>query len=361
MKRILSMGLALLMACLQASANDLKVWLSNPTMVADGKTVTYLTVFQTDAEQLYWSFELHVKLPKGLRIAQRKEGREMVDDVTLNPIRFDHLPHTIGVTIVRDTLNVVCMNTSNDKLYYRDDEDGNIIPELFTVGLVADPGMQNGKYELEMTVAKFGRLDFRNTLVSPAKAVMTVTGGQAAEGEVQYTLSQAGYGTLILPYEAGLPDGLRAFTCTRVEDSKAVLEEQPSIAANTPVILHGKPGTYTFAGEGTATEKAYTHGLLTGVYEDTEVGSGYVMQQQGGVLGFYAIGADSPRVVPANRCYLSAPSDARRIGLWLGDGVGLEEVAGQGACEAVIYDLAGRRVESRVKGIIIKNRKKVVQ
>lgn len=363
MRRILSMAAILLCVCTSVWGYDLKVWLSNPTMVADGKTVTYLTFYQTDSEELYWNFEIHVKLPQGIHIAKRQEGRKTVNDATLNPIRFEGLPHTLGVNMPdATTLKTICVNMSSRDTYYRDDVDGNVIPELFTVGLIADPEMQNGKYEIEMTVAKFVRTDVTGyTLESPAKAVMTVTGGQGAEGELQYTLSEAGYGTLILPYDAEVPDGLGAYACRRVENSRAVLEQQASIVANTPVILHGTPGTYTFTGEGIAAEGPHTDGLLTCVYEATEISDGYVLQQQNGVVGFYVVDPNVPRVVPANRCYLCMPSGIKYIGFWEDQEVGIADMDGVTGTDVIVYDLTGRRVEKKLTGIIIKNGKKVIQ
>lgn len=362
-KKLLS-GLVLLLACVRTFGFDLKVWLSDPVMVADGKTVTYLTFYQTDSEDLYWMFELHAKLPKGIHIAKRIEGRKEVNDAKLNPIRFEGLPHVLGVNMPdATTLNVTCVNSSSKDTYYRDDVDGNIIPELFTIGLIADPEMQNGTYEIEITKAIFLRADVTgNDLYSPAKATMTITGGQGAEGERQYTISDACYGTIILPYDAELPTGLTAYTCPRMEGASVVLEQQESIPANTPVVLYGTPGTYAFSGEGTATEKMYTSGLLTGVYEATEISKGYVLQKHGDVIAFYAVDPGVPRVVPAGHCYLNVASDVSHIGFWNGgDRDGIETVSDIANPKIIVYDLMGRRVERNIKGVIIKNGKKVLQ
>lgn len=361
-RKILSV-LVLLLSCAQTFGFDLKIWLSDPVMVADGKTVTYLTFYQTDSEDLYWMFELHAKLPKGIHIAKRMEGRKEVNDAKLNAIRFEGLPHVLGVNMPdATTFNVTCVNSSSKDTYYRDDVDGNVIPELFTVGLVADPDMQNGKYEIEITKAIFMRADLTgNDLVSPAKATMTVTGGQGAEGEIQYTMSDACYGTMILPYDAEVPAGLSAYTCPRMEGTSVVLEQQESIPANTPVILYGTPGIYTFSGENTATEKTYTCGLLTGVYESTEITDGYVLQKHNDEVAFYAVDPNVPRTVPAGRCYLNATSDINCIRFWNGVENGIGIVTDATSPDIIAYDLKGRRVDGNTRGVIIKNRKKVLQ
>ena len=103
-------------------------------------------------------------------------------------------------------------------------------------------------------------------------------------------------------------------------------------------------------------------GLLTGVYEDTKITSGYVLQNLDNKVAFYLV--DSEITVPANRCYLdldnnvSAPVKA----LAFPDGTltSISEI--QAADEkAVIYDLSGRRVSKATKGIYIINGKKVIK
>lgn len=362
MKKTLMTLLLFVLTMAQASGQTVKTWMSSPTMVADGKTVTYLTVYQTtdDEDELYRSFEIHMTVPEGIGIAQRKEGRKMVDDISLNAIRFDGLPQSLAVSMPNSTsITAVCVNTTNKETFYRDDEDGNIVEELFTIGLVADPNMVNGKYDIEMTGAKFELPTGGGvTLTSPARSTMTITGGQGSAEELLYTLGDSGYGTLILPFVAELPNGIKAYTCTGLEGFSVVMEEQDIVPACTPVVLSGIPGSYTFTGTGTAGEDSYTNGLLTGVMKDTQIEDGYVLQHQGGVTGFYFVDANAPKTVPANHCYLNLPASVKMLGLIL-DANSIGKIMSEG--RAIIYDLNGRRATKEARGVVVKEGRKVVR
>ena len=358
MKKTLLTLMMPVLACLGSMGQDLKVWMDNPVMVADGKTVTYLHIYQTDANnKQYWNFQVEIKLPAGIHIAKRKEGRKEVNDAVLNETRFEGLPHVLGVNMPdATTFKSLCGNSASKEPYYNDDIDGNIVEELFRVGLVADPEMQNGEYTISMYKAIFVDTlvnDFR--IEEPVEATMTITGGQGAEGEVIYTLGDSGYGTLILPYEANTPEGVQAYTCTGLDGNTVLMESQDCIPANTPVVVHGTPGTYTFAGTSTATETEYTVGLLTGVLEATEISDGYVLQQHGGEVGFYVVDPTAPRTVPANRCYLSVPSGVKSLRLGVdddADGIAMPEWVVD-TDESVVFDLSGRKVSKGTKGIVI--------
>lgn len=359
MKKILLACLLCMLAASHSVASDkLKLWMNNPVMVADGKTVTYLTVYQTDEEDEYWNFEVRINLPAGIHIAQRKQGRNMVDDVTLNPDRFDGMPHTIGVNMPDATSFVaICTNMSSKVTYYNDDADGNIVEALFTVGLIADEGMMNGMYDIDITVAKFVRPDVTgHTLTDCAQSKMTITGGVDDINSIIYTLGTSGYGTLILPYEAELPEGVSAYTCTGLDGSTILMQQQATIPACTPVILSGVPGTYTFTGEGTPAEDSYTDGVLTGVFRATVIDEGYVLQQQNGVVGFYYVDAADPKTVPANRCYLNVPASVKMFTF------DFETVIADVKAESdsKAYDLSGRPAAPGMRGVVVKSGRKVI-
>lgn len=361
MKKIIIAYLLCMFAAVHIMATDnLKVWMNNPVMVADGKTVTYLTIYQTDAEDEYWNFEVHISLPAGIHIAKREEKRgKMVDDVKLNADRFEDMPHTIGVSMPDATSFVaICTNMTSKTPYYNDDADGNIVEELFTVGLVADAEMVNGTYDISVDVAKFVRTDVTgHTLTNCSTSKMTITGGVDNSSDYMYTLSAAGYGTLILPFEAELPEGVKAYTCSALDGLKLVLEEQSVVPACTPVILAGTPGSYVFTGTGEASEDSYTTGLLTGVLRATVIDDGYVLQQQAGKVGFYCVDPNNPKTVPANRCYLSIPATVKMFNLEVADGI--ESIMTNTTSKA--YDLNGRPATSNTRGVEITNGHKVLK
>lgn len=367
MKKIALTLIALVLACQWSMSQNFKIWMNNPVMVADGKTVTYLHIYQTDANnKQYWNFQVEIKLPAGIHIAKRKEGRVEVNDAVLNEDRFEGLPHVLGVNMPdATTFKALCGNSASKDPYYNDDVDGNIVEELFRVGLVADPEMQNGEYTISMYKAILVDTDVNDFRIEePVEATMTITGGQGAEEEMQYTLSDAGYGTLILPYEADTPNGLTAYTCIELSGNTVVMDKQNRIPANTPIVLEGTPGTYTFMGTGAATESSYTVGLLTGVLDATEITDGYVLQQHDGEVGFYVVEPTAPRIVPANRCYLNVPSGVKYLRMGL-DNDGPDNIirltSSEDEAEGVAFDLNGRKASKGEKGIIITNGKKEIR
>lgn len=362
---------ALLLAGMQVQAQEqeqtLKVWMSNPTMVADGTTTTYLTVYQTDinadgTHNLYAQFEMRLNVPEGITVATKKVGRKDVNDITLNEERFEGISISEpSIAAVPGLISISTLNTGTES-YYPDSESGETIEELFTIGLKADPSMTNGTYEIYLSDVKFIRLDASaETPNETVKATMTVTGGQASEGEIDYVLSEAETGTLILPYDAALPEGLRAYKCISLQETTLVLEEQSNIAAHTPVLLQGEAGTYTFTGVPQEGNASYTSGLLTGVMEATTITSGYVLQTQNGVTGFYAVDPENPITVPANRCYLQVEAGVKMLTiLFSDDATAVVKPTTYNKNQKPLYDLTGRRVMEMYKGIYIRDGKKIV-
>ena len=230
----------------------------------------------------------------------------------------------------------------------------------------------------EVTTAKYGEYSVDFTLNEAG----SVTLGLMAEGnqgnnwcflsdvkllyldkQIHYSLGNSGYGTLILPYDAVLPSGVKVYTCKSLNGDVVVTEQQTSIPANTPLLIKGVPGNYTFTGVSQATEKSYTSGLLTGELEATKVTNGYVLQEQDGAVAFYRVEADKPINVPAYRCYLTVPSASKYLSIDFENATGISNL-NLGGKTNVVYDLSGRRIDGKLQGhrrIVIINNKKVVK
>lgn len=341
-----------------AQTATLRVWADDMTMTADGQTVTRLTVYETDAVD-YSAFNMAFILPKGVSVAKVKKGRVYVDDVELNADRFEGLDHSIAVNMPDETtLKVMCYSNSLSEIY-PDDADGNTVEELFSIGLVADPSTMNGEYEVRIVDCAFTPAEgHASELTETVTFNMTVTGGTDGSN-IHFTLNEGGYGTLILPFEAELPEGLSAFRCTGVSGSSVLTEQQLAIPANTPLLMAGTPGSYVFTGIPTNTENNYTSGIMTGVYKDTPIASGYVLQCLDGVMGFYPVDATKPITVPSNRCYIEMPQSVRC--LELGNLLTAISDYTNGAKGDAIHDLQGRRLTTSIRhGVQIRNGNKVI-
>ena len=364
MKSSKFLSLLLVMFGLQASGHNLKVWMSSPTFVADGQTVNYLTVCQTDITGtdyvLYSNFQMQLNVPEGITLAQKKVGRNMVNDVNLNADRFDGVGATLESNQPSKTAIKLALANNTSNTYYQDDADGNIVEELFTIGLIADPTMKNGTIEITMSDVKFILLDASANVPSEqVKTSVTITGGTSDGTDIPFTMSEAGYGTLILPFPAELPEGLKAYKCTALDGTTVLTEEQTLIAANTPLLIAGVTGDYTFTGTPSYTENSYTEGLLTGVLTSTRISEGYVLQNLDDGLGFYQVNPESSITVPANKCYLTVASDVKffDIDMSLADGIENLHPSTIGQ-QTSIFNLNGQAVNAFYKGIIIKNNMK---
>lgn len=358
MKTIFMM-LALLTA-VQASAQTetLKVWMDDVTLTADGQTVTRLYLMENDVVD-YTAFSLSLIVPKGVTIAKVKSGRNTVNDIRLTERLNDH---TISCNMLSDgrTIKIISSSPSNSN-FYPDDVDGNVMDSIFSIGLVPDPAMVNGNYTIEIKDCKFVLQDA--TASQPQEAVtasMKVTGG--VDGlTINYEISEVGVGTLILPFDASLPQGLDAFVCSSLDGDLLILTEQESIKANTPLIVTGLPGTYTFVGASVASEKCYSDGVLTGVMEQTQVNEGYVLQNLNGVTGFYRVNPDKSVEVPAYRCYMNNVAEADCVRIMFGNETGIGELNATSVSKGKAFDLQGRRVKKNAaRGVYILNGEKVV-
>lgn len=136
-------------------SDKLNVWaeFSDPIM-ADGKTVNYITVYQHDDDDLdYTAFNMEFILPEGFKVNQVKQGRDMVNDIHFSDRGTS--THAISCNLKDGVdLRIIGDSSINANLY-KDDEDGNLIDKLFTVGLIAEPTLDTGTYDVTMKGIKF--------------------------------------------------------------------------------------------------------------------------------------------------------------------------------------------------------------
>ena len=185
----------------------------------------------------------------------------------------------------------------------------------------------------------------------------------------EYTLSvtNAGWATLFLDFNATIPTNVEAYTVTGVETGYVTLTPVTGVLpANTGIIVNAEEGNYTFnyAKEATADVKG---NLLKGSVTATEIEEdAYVLSIVDGEVGLYkATTANMARgfLNNANRAYLpAAPGASGSASLRFNfDGTtAIEEVETE-AAETVIYDLTGRRVNEITKaGVYVVNGRKVM-
>ena len=195
------------------------------------------------------------------------------------------------------------------------------------------------------------------------KYTATITWVKSFLAEATLAVSDSKYATFIAPFDVTIPEGVTAYTVEGVEGTELTLKAvETTIAANTPVVLYSEtPVSTTVKGLSTATEEAYTTGLLTGVYKDKDALVGtYVLQDHDGKVAFYYVGS-TPVTVKAGHAYLTAPSsDVKAYGF---DAIATainNLNATKAAAEGTIYNVSGQQQRSLQRGINIVGGKKVV-
>ena len=357
-----------------AQQSKLQVWTdAELKFTADGKTVTYMTVYEKNPDVDYTAFNMEFTLPRGFRINLVKKGREWVKDISLS-VRASST-HTINCNMPDPTLLKIISTSSQNENYYPDDEDGNECTELFTIGLVADPETYNGTYAIQMDGARFVKKDASGISADDLDHVeysnVTVSGGTDFPG-VTYTLPSQGIGTLIVPFNFVPQPGFEVYDCTGLDGSTLQLEKVVEAKANTPYIVRGTPGTYNLNGNYCGLKDSYSTPFLTGVYVDTQVPDGaYVMQDQKvNGLGFYQVAKGQNITISPYRCYLNAQKMAMsRLQFGFGEATGVDEVAGEGLECVDVYSVSGILLRSKVKaadalkglqpGVYVVNNKRV--
>ena len=177
-------------------------------------------------------------------------------------------------------------------------------------------------------------------------------------------------GTLILPFNADLPTGLKAYSCNAIgEGDLLTLTQASSIEACTPYIVYAENG-YSGNLSGTASltdatnvTDVFTDGYLTGVLTTATTNNGYVLQNQGSGPMFYDTDG-ATFSIPAGRCYLtpSASNNVKSFGFNFDIETAIQDelINCKSSNCKLLYDLSGRRVESPTRGIYIQGTRKVI-
>lgn len=180
---------------------------------------------------------------------------------------------------------------------------------------------------------------------------------KAEKANVPLSITAAGWCTLILPFDAEIPEGFEVYSCTGTEvpvgtSTALVLEKAESIEAHTPYIVKGKDGdTHDFSDYGMALQDQYAAGLMTGTFtQQKAVANTYVLQNQEGKVGFYKVAAGSEPTIKPYRAYINADvAEANIVALLLpGIETGINGIVAEDTLVNV-YDLNGILVRENVK------------
>ena len=179
----------------------------------------------------------------------------------------------------------------------------------------------------------------------------------AASAKQTVTVSAAGFSTTVVPFNAAVPEGLKAYNVEAINaDNTIAVEEVTSVEAGKPVLLEGE-GTFTFEASGAsvaASAGALSNGILTASYAGLDVtGGGYVLQNQEEGVAFYKF--EGARSMKPFRAYIPATgaSGAKTLNIGIGESTGIMALNHADATTAVRYNAAGQKLNGMQKGLNI--------
>lgn len=198
------------------------------------------------------------------------------------------------------------------------------------------------------------------------------------------SVTDAGWATLYLGYNAEIPEGVTAYAVSSVDAESATLEEVKNVLpANTAVLLNAAEGNYNF--DFTAETAEVANNVLRGTVFNTAIAEDiYVLGNGTAGVGFYKamknmnvdtsddiVEGEGEEAVttPVNdavlnnafKAYLPANGVATQaLRFNFGGTTAIESVVNGINANVAIYDLSGRRVEKATKGIYIVNGKKMI-
>ena len=226
-------------------------------------------------------------------------------------------------------------------------------------------------------IAKAGQLtNTKNVIVSGVCANLELVDGKpfnapaaftATNAKFTKTVSAAGYGTMVIPFDAALATGIdAAYNLTGNSGSKITSTTASSIAANKPVMVKAAAGNYEFTATSAAiaaTVDESTNGKLIGTYGGTKAAAGgnnYVLQNGAAGLGFFKVTGTDADVKPF-RAYLNTAAAASMLSLDFDNLTSIDETElAKKAGNDTFFNLAGQRVAQPAKGLYIVNGKKVI-
>ena len=189
-------------------------------------------------------------------------------------------------------------------------------------------------------------------------------------------ISDAGWATLMLGFDAVIPEGVNAHIVTAVNDAKSsaqLTEVKGVLPANTAILVNAEEvGEYEFAYT-TATPAAIEDNMLAGtLYNKYVGGEAYVLSVVNDEVGLYKAALNSNAqggegtthfLNNANKAYLALPAASKVMFYSFNIGGGttaIDEIVANKETSNLTYDLTGRRVEKAEKGIYIVNGKKIL-
>ena len=319
---------------------------------------TTITIESDIALNDYCSFQFDLLLPEGISMPynmnpdEEEEQFGYFDNEKWIPAIESGITkssHTLAYSRIDGGYRFVCYHPE-----FTSFKSGS--KNVLTLIMQADSNAVNGVYRITLGGTMF--IANKNSHFTPeVNSGIAIIKGSDKSATYEFTMSEARWGTLMLPFDANVPAGIVAYNCTGVYGNSVVLDECSTIYANTPYLLNGIPETYSFTGVPIAEKNEYSSGCMTGVHSATTIHCGYVLQDIDGSLGFYRIDEDTPVIVPGGHCYISTTGDTFYISI--GQTTIIDDI-NYSNDTAEIYDSKGIRSKTMEKNnVYIVKKKKI--
>ena len=324
----------------------------------------YFTVSLSGNNTIYSACNLSITLPPGISVIYDEEEQEYLVRLNNTDKMFTN-SHSLGCKKPNVAINVAIYSGTN-----KDFKKAS--GKLFNVYVTIDNAALTSNFSPKPIVKLSGlNLTTKEAVkyVPADFACRPFTTGIPTNRTLPVNISSTNkIGTLILPFDAALPSGLKAYSCNATVGDQLTLTPVESFEACMPYIVYAENG-YSGNLSGTATlsdasnvTDVFTGGYLTGVLSRATVNTGYILQNQGNGPMFY----DAEGVtfsLPAGRCYLTPPvaSNVKSFGFNFDLVTSIkEELIKCEESKCQLRDLSGRQVVSPTRGIYIQGTRKVV-
>lgn len=331
-------------------------------------------VVSLEGSQIYTAATMDIVIPEGYEIVfsgknpkvnnnnESSAGlypvtnEEEVEEEEANPV---YNSHTVSASLVNNqTVRVVVASLSGWSF-------ASTSGKLFRVYVKATPYAKPGYSDVKIENCFFNTEDARQWDTKD----LTISDKLSATTSSTLPLtisSDTHWSTCILPFDASIPAGVKAYASDSHDDENVYLTEVQTLKAYTPYILYSENG-YSGTMSGTVNANSYPAsgyvavGNLNGAIVNQNISSGYVLQRHGSDFMFYAVDPEKAVTVPAGKCWVTLSDAGASIrNIVITDANGIQSVLSDDDSSEV-FNLMGIRVQQPKSGAIyIKNGKKFI-
>lgn len=185
--------------------------------------------------------------------------------------------------------------------------------------------------------------------------------------DITYTMTEAEWGTICLPYEAEIPEELTAYSVTGINGNQLKLTPEDHLEMNQPYLLKGPAGEYSFHGPNTLKyfDGPFANGWMWGNTQPSTTpvyapAGSYVLQNHNGRVAFYQVESGYTHKIPQFGAYLERPDDWWETSILSqyylpGSTDAIELLSAEPEHPAAVYNLHGQHIAPQHSGLQIRN------